>query len=146
MAALFAGQDVGVATATGTIAVENNFLWGKIGEVLVKLGSKIGAKEAVKQGVKEAGKQGAKKTTENGIGVTRHSVSRKIERGIKTIDELDALKHPLKVKEIIIDKKTGLPSQRFIGRKAETVINPETSKIISTNPTSSKVADKLLRK
>lgn len=39
----------------------------------------------------------------------------------------------------------GRQSQRFIGRTAEVVVNPETGRIISINPTSSSKAAKLLR-
>ncbi len=76
--------------------------------------------------------------------VSEHGVSRKIERNVRTIDELDALKNPIKVKPVKIDFE-GRPSQRYIGKKASVVVNPETNKIISVNPTSSKVETKILK-
>ena len=76
-------------------------------------------------------------------GVTSHGVSRKIQREITTSAELDALKNPLKIRDIKLDE-LGRPSQRFIGRQAEVVINPETRKILSVNPTRSNTLKKLL--
>ena len=55
------------------------------------------------------------------------------------------MKNPLKVNDIKVDK-LGRSSQRFIGKKAEVVINPDTNSIISLNPTSTKKAISLLRK
>lgn len=77
-------------------------------------------------------------------GVTKHSVSRKIERNIKSIDELNTLKNPLKIREIKIDPLTGRKSQRFIGEKVEVVINPETNNIISVNPIRANTLKKLI--
>ena len=54
------------------------------------------------------------------------------------------MKDPLKVGEVKIDSQ-GRPSQRYVGEKAETVINPETKKIVSVNPTSTKKAERLKR-
>lgn len=39
----------------------------------------------------------------------------------------------------------GRASQRLIGRSAEVVINPQTGRIISVNPTSSAKAAKLIK-
>jgi len=64
---------------------------------------------------------------------------------VRSKDILDALKKPLKVKPVKVDKN-GQSSQRYIGQKATTVINPESLKIISTNPTSTKTALRLVRK
>lgn len=71
-------------------------------------------------------------------------MDQKINRGVRSADELDALKNPLKKGDIKVDAQ-GRPSQRFVGEKAETVINPETKKIISVNPTSTKKAQRLKR-
>jgi len=93
-------------------------------------------------------KTGTEIVTSNGIkikGFTIHAVDRAIQRGVKPNAILDAVKNPLKKGEIIFDKLKR-PSQRFIGRTAEVVINPKTGKIISVNPTSSKKAAKLLKK
>jgi hypothetical protein len=75
---------------------------------------------------------------------TRHSVNQKINRNVKSSDELDAVNNPLTVKPIKVDSQ-GRPSQRSIGAKAEVAINPETNKIVSVNPTSSKKAERLIR-
>ena len=57
---------------------------------------------------------------------------------------LDAVKNPLKINDIVTDS-LGRNSQRFIGRAAEVVVNPDTGRIISLNPTSSNKAARLLR-
>lgn len=90
--------------------------------------------------------------TKNGIkieGFTRHGVDRAIGDGFKRAGvspqgNLDALKNPLKINDVVTDSM-GRQSQRFIGRTGEVVVNPETGKIISVNPTSSSKAAKLLR-
>jgi len=78
-------------------------------------------------------------------GFVKHALNRAIERGVNPKSILDALKKPLKIGENIIDK-LGRQSQRFIGKKAEVVVNPQTGKVISVNPTSTKKADKLIKK
>ncbi|WP_158307238.1 hypothetical protein [Simkania negevensis] len=78
-------------------------------------------------------------------GFVDHAVNRAIFREVKPKEILDAIKNPLKVNPIKIDH-LGRPSQRFIGKSAEVVINPETKKILSVNPTSTKKAEKLLKK
>jgi hypothetical protein len=78
----------------------------------------------------------------SGFGVTSHGVSRKVERGVRSVDELQALKNPLKVNDIVVDK-LGRKSQKFIGEKATVAINPDTGKIISVYPTSTKLAERL---
>lgn len=80
--------------------------------------------------------------TQSGFGVTSHGVSRKIERGVKSSAELDALKNPLKVEKVKIDSKNRA-SQRYIGKEAEVVVNPDTKKIVSTNPTATNKKEKL---
>jgi RHS repeat-associated protein len=92
-------------------------------------------------GVRE---QPPSRKTSSGIGVTIHSVHQKINRGVTTAAELDALKAPLKKKPIVIDH-LGRPSQKHIGRKAEVAINPVTGNIVSVNPTSTKKAERLSR-
>ncbi|WP_366922792.1 DUF6531 domain-containing protein [Metallumcola ferriviriculae] len=90
--------------------------------------------------------------TKNGIkieGFTGHGVDRAIgdgfkRAGVKPDSILDALKNPLKTNNVVTDS-LGRNSQRFIGKTAEVVINPDTGKIISVNPTSSSKAAKLLR-
>ena len=56
---------------------------------------------------------------------------------------LDTLASPLKIEDVKIDS-LGRPSQRFIGQKAEVVINPETNQVVSVNPTSTKKFEKLV--
>ncbi len=92
-------------------------------------------------GLRDVGKLGLKA----GItGFTKHGINQAIERGVKPYSILDALRNPLKVNKIVFDN-LGRPSQRFIGREAEVVINPATKKVISINPTSSKKVKKLLK-
>jgi RHS repeat-associated protein len=86
-----------------------------------------------------------KRTTQSGIGVTRHSIQQKINRQVRSADELDAIKNPLDVRPVKVDK-LGRPSQRSIGRKAEVARNPKTGDIVSVNPTSTKKAERLLRR
>jgi len=50
----------------------------------------------------------------------------------------------LKINNVVTDQ-LGRQSQRFIGRVGEVVVNPQTGKIISVNPTSSSKAARLLR-
>ena len=76
-------------------------------------------------------------------GFVDHAVNRAIYRGVKPKEILDAIKNPLKVNPIKIDH-LGRPSQRLIGKSAEVVINPETKRILSVNPTSTKKSEKLL--
>ena len=86
-----------------------------------------------------------KKVTEGGFGVTKHGVSRKVERSVKTSDIVDALKNPLKIKDAKIDTK-GRLSQKYIGKNATVAINPKTKNIVSVNPTASKLSKRLSSK
>ena len=89
----------------------------------------------------ELAKAGPKQLTESGIGVTRHGVNQKINREVRTADELDAIKSPLQ--EAVSKKDSlGRESKRFVGKKAEVAMNPQ-GEIVSVNPTSSKKAAKL---
>jgi len=85
----------------------------------------------------------------NITGFTKHGINRAIGSpgrvGVRPSAILDAVNNPLKINSVIIDQ-LGRPSQRFIGQFAEVVINPQTGKIISVNPTSSSKAARLLRK
>jgi hypothetical protein len=107
------------------------------GKTLIKKGGKF-----VRASREEAGEIGK---ANKALTPTRHSVERKINRSIKTSDEIIAIKKPLEIKPIKYDIQ-GRPSQRYIGEKAEVVINPETKRIISVNPTSTKKAERLKRK
>lgn len=63
-------------------------------------------------------------------GITKHAVDRAVSRGFDMESALDALQNPVKVGKIVIDDK-GQSSQKFLGKSAEIVINPETGNIIS---------------
>ena len=82
--------------------------------------------------------------TNQGMIFTNHALERAIERGVSRESILEALKFPLEIKEIKIDK-LGRSSQRFIGQKAEVVINPETQQIVSVNPTATKKIKKITK-
>ncbi|HSX38252.1 MAG TPA: tetratricopeptide repeat protein [Chlamydiales bacterium] len=74
---------------------------------------------------------------------TNHALERAIQRGVSRESILDTLTSPLKIEDVKIDS-LGRPSQRFIGQKAEVVINPETNQVVSVNPTSTKKFEKLV--
>src|SRR5699024_270803 len=87
----------------------------------------------------------------NGLKIsrfTKHGVNRAIgafgRKGVKPEAILDALKNPLKINNVVTDQ-FGRQSQRFIGRFGEVVVNPQTGRIISVNPTSSSKALRLLK-
>lgn len=85
------------------------------------------------------------RATSSGIRVTRHGVHQKVNRSVRTADELDAIRNPLETRPIRVDQ-LGRPSQRTVGRNAEVVRNPETGAIVSVNPTSTRKAERLLRR
>lgn len=63
-------------------------------------------------------------------GISRHAVDRAVSRGFDMEGALDALQNPIKIGTIKIDNH-GMPSQRFRGKNAEIVVNPENGNIIS---------------
>lgn len=63
-------------------------------------------------------------------GISRHAVDRAVSRGFDIEGALDALQNPIKIGTIKIDDN-GLPSQKFLGKNAEIVVNPENGNIIS---------------
>ncbi|MCC8173572.1 MAG: RHS repeat-associated core domain-containing protein [Odoribacter sp.] len=73
-------------------------------------------------------------------GFTSHGVHRAIgdfgRKGVSPSGIMDALKNPVKVGPIKM--QGGKPSQRYFGKNGEVVINPNTRKIISVNPMSTK--------
>ncbi|PCH75101.1 MAG: type IV secretion protein Rhs [Flavobacteriaceae bacterium] len=86
-------------------------------------------------------------TAANGVkvsGFTKHGLNQKMNRGVKSSSVLDAVKNPLKTGGVKVDR-VGRPSQRFTGAKAEVAVNPQTGKVVSTNPTSTKKAARLKR-
>ena len=114
---------------------------GKVEGTIAKTAEKALAKEEVKQIEKATIK------TANGTeikGFTGHGVNRAIERGVKPSAIKDAIKNPLKVGEVVTDK-LGRQSQRYVGKTAEVVVNPQVGKIVSVNPTSTKKATKLMK-
>ncbi len=71
------------------------------------------------------------------IGFTKHGIDRAIgdtgkRAGTKPQAILDALKNPKSVKESVDNQ--GRPGKAYKGEYAKVVVNPETGKIISTNP------------
>lgn len=74
--------------------------------------------------------------------ISAHVVDRSFERNITPVDMRQSLQNPLKTDNIKIDK-FNRKSQRFVGEKAETVINPDTGGVVSTNKTSTKKAERL---
>ena len=77
-------------------------------------------------------------------GFTKHGFEQATNRSVSPESVLDSIKSPLKINSIQYDS-LGRPSQRYIGRTAEVAINPESMKIVSINPTSSKKAARLIR-
>ena len=67
--------------------------------------------------------------------LAKHGLNRAIERNVSTPSILDAVKNPLQIKNLKVDSM-GRESQRFIGSKASVVVNPNTGKVVSVNPTS----------
>lgn len=72
-------------------------------------------------------------------GFTKHGINRVIgdggkRAGTKAEAILDALKNPTKIKEGV--DKLGRPFKIYQGANARVVVNPQTGKIVSTNPLS----------
>ena len=111
---------------------------GKVAGAVVKTAEKVLVHQVEKTIIKTATETEVK-------GFTKHAVDRAIERNVKPVAILDAIKNPLKTGNVLIDK-LDRPSQRYVGKTAEVVINPTTGKIISVNPTSTKKAEKLIKK
>lgn len=91
--------------------------------------------------------------TPNGINieeVSNHMIERFIGDGVKRkgvlVDSaVNALINPLEIKEVKTDD-LGRKSQKFIGEYATVSINPDTGNLIQTNPTSTKLAERLKRR
>jgi RHS repeat-associated protein len=84
--------------------------------------------------------------TPNGTIVTfaKAGLNKIISRKIGPEALKDAVKNPLTIKDVVYDN-LGRPSQRYLGRYAEVVINPESGKIVSANPMSSKKLIRILK-
>jgi len=78
------------------------------------------------------------------LSFAAHGLERAVGRKVSEEAISDALENPLKITQVVYDD-LGRPSQRIIGRLAEVAVNPETGKIISVNPTSTKKAAKLIK-
>jgi hypothetical protein len=121
-----ADKGTAAGKGNGAIAILEVVTLGKGGPI-VKGGEKLaegGAKLALKMG--------------------EHAVEQATARGVKASQIIDAARNPLKVTETKIDA-LGRPSQKLIGEKATIAVNPEIGKITTVHPTSSKLAEKLLR-
>jgi hypothetical protein len=118
-------------------AHENAIGGAIIGGELVGMG---GAALATRGAVKAA--KGAGIVSKDGTtitGFTKHGVDRVIGDGVNRAGTkpdaiLDAVKSPAKIKEGV--DSLGRPFKVYTGENARVVINPETGKIISTNPLS----------
>lgn len=78
--------------------------------------------------------------TSTGIGIkgfTKHGLNRAIERKVSPKNILNTIKNPIKINNTKTDV-LGRQSVRFTGEKSSVIINPNTGKIISVNPVSSK--------
>lgn len=84
-------------------------------------------------------------TAKNGLqikGFTFHGIDRAIgdtykRMGVKPHAIIDALRNPLKISGIEVDK-LGRKAQKFYGKVARVVVNPDNGLIISVNPLSTK--------
>jgi pyocin large subunit-like protein len=147
----------------GVASLANNVKEGNVGGALLDAagvvadtvaavvpGAPGGAGAAIKSGraadtAADTARAISRGQTRSGIGVTRHGVNQKINRRVRTADELDAIRNPLDTRPIKVDE-LDRPSQRVVGRNAEVVRNPDTGEIVSVNPTSTKKAERLLRR
>lgn len=75
------------------------------------------------------------------IEKTEHAEKRREERNVSDDDVSDALNEPLYVGDLEIDKN-GRPSQKYVGKNATVVINPDTNKEITSWRTSSRLRKK----
>ena len=85
-------------------------------------------------------------TTETGTKITRfsgHASGRKDDptRLVSYGDVIDSVKNPLHISNVTYDEKNR-PSQKYIGKKATTVVNPETGVITTVWKTGRKTIKK----
>jgi tetratricopeptide (TPR) repeat protein len=112
---------------------------GKIGEI-VEINNSLILKK-----IKEFSKNNiSNNVSYNKIKFTKHALERAVERNVSKDAIFDALNSPLKIEKVKIDL-LGRPSQRYIGKNAEVVINPQIKQVVSVNPTSTKKAIKLIK-
>ena len=139
------GRDVAVAGEAVTKEAGSWFLGGMVGKALgpmINAGKWIG--RALGLGAKEAGAvaEGTGIVAKDGtaiVGFTKHGVDRAIGDGAKRAGTkpeaiLDAVKNPTKTKEGV--DVLGRPFKIYTGENARVVINPDTGRIVSTNPLS----------
>ena len=69
------------------------------------------------------------------LHVTNHLTERMIERNVSFDDITDALKNPLGISKVKMDKFG--PSYKIVGKNATVIINPETNTLITTYKTTS---------
>jgi hypothetical protein len=84
----------------------------------------------------------------NGVTIQEvgtHVYDQMAARNVTMESILDALTDPLDITDVKYDAE-GRPSFTAIGRKATVAINPDTGKIVTTYPTHTKTANRLLRK
>lgn len=84
------------------------------------------------------------KETRTGLDFTGSRSGQLAKRGVRTPDALEAYRNPLQRGPIRLDE-FGQPRQNFIGRDATIVLNPETNRIITGYPTSTRIRNRLLR-
>ena len=132
----------GIAIASGT---QDEFSWGQLGTSTL-VGAGTGGLSVATKAVSIKRAVDARKAAKGGLPKhSKHSLNQKINRKVKTSDELDAIRNPLDKRPVKYDSQ-GRPSQRSIGEKAEVAVNRDTNTIVSVNPTSSKKAARLKRR
>ena len=151
-----AAFDVALQGISITTGIQDEFSWGQLAtSTLVGAGTgglSVATKAVSIKRAVDASKAAKGITAKNGVkvdGFTGHGVDRAIgngsdRAGVSPKGILDALKNPLKIGDVKTDK-LGRQSQRFTGEIGEVVVNPQTSKVISVNPTSTKKAARLKR-
>ncbi|GAP04893.1 minor capsid protein [Fructobacillus tropaeoli] len=85
--------------------------------------------------------------TSDGIkinNVSKHIMDRTLERGEKTADIIDAINNPLKISDRGLDEN-GRHSIRYTGEKVQVLVNPVNGTLVTTFPTSHKLARRLRR-
>ena len=74
--------------------------------------------------------------------MTVHVMERMRQRGVTMEAVNDAIRHPLKISPAKVDER-GLSSVKYVGAAATVSVNPDTGHIVTTYPTSRKIAAKL---
>jgi len=74
--------------------------------------------------------------------MTVHVMERMRQRGVTMEAVNNALLHPLKISSAKVDER-GLSSVKYVGAAATVSVNPDTGHIVTTYPTSRKIAAKL---